>query len=76
MTALELKVRKGREEQELNRQHEEERLQLKYKVVIKDIGNRQTVEKNFLKKSQKNPGLNSSRYLTQSRFSQSRSRLG
>lgn len=76
LSALQMKIKKGHEEQIINKSLEEDRLQLKYKVVIKDIGSRQVVEKNFLKKSQKNPGLNSSRYVTQSRFSQSRSRLG
>lgn len=45
---------------------------MKYKVVKKDIGNRQCTEHNILKKTQKNPGMNNSRYMTQSRMSRSR----
>ncbi len=37
---------------------------LKYKVVSKDVKNRQTTEDNYMNKTFVNPGMNNSRYMT------------
>ena len=96
--ALRLKIQKGNEEQQIDKDIEADRyiyiyiqmyiihkynkpihkyitnrLYLKYKVVTKDVKNRQTTENNYMVKAFNNPGMVASRYMTQSKFNQSKS---